>query len=308
VQGSAFPARYDQVRGRAMRYLGGAARSGGTPARGSGGTPARTGSSAGSTAERVNAYEEAIAGADLAIAEAETGGTRKVGNRRVNADTRRLAAIATKRGVVAGRIRKVRAALRKRGLTRATRLRLTQELTQLLGEHRELGGQMQEIRFPERDAVDAADTGGDAGPADVPEPVDPAEVQANMISETEADLELRERAGLLTPEQRRAMRLSNIEQWLGGALGPLQERQRLELMAAQREIQEQAVESTADLVAAVKALKESIDAQLVFANNVSSITSMEAVRMQADILSGQYGQRIGARGHMPGDGTLARMT
>jgi hypothetical protein len=302
VQGSAFPGRYDQVRGRAARYVGGARGTGGASARG-GGAPVR--SSAGSTAERVNPYEAQVADADLAIAEAESGGTRRIGSRRVNQQTRMLGALTTKRGVVSARIKRVRRALRKRGLSRAKRLALTQELTQLLGDYTALGGQINEIRNPEREAADT-DT-GDIGAPDVPDMPDPAEVQSNLISENLSDLDLRERAGVLTPEQVRAMKLSNIEQWLAGALGPLQERQRLELMAAQRELQEQTNQTQADLAEAVRGLKESIDAQTAFAGQVSAITSMQAVRFMADRLTGELGARVGARGHMPGDGTLSRL-
>ena len=53
-------------------------------------------------------------------------------------------------------IRKIRAALKKKGLKPATRLRLTQELGSLLGEHAQLGEQGRELRTAP--PVEAGDT------------------------------------------------------------------------------------------------------------------------------------------------------
>lgn len=68
--------------------------------------------------------------------------------------------MTTKRMVIGSRIRKLRRAL-KGHLTGATRLRLTQELTQRLGEHAQLGKDIQELGQP------TTDIGAGAGVSDV---------------------------------------------------------------------------------------------------------------------------------------------
>lgn len=132
----------------AFRGGGGSASPG--PRAGSQGPGSAGGSSGGGVTvqpERVSQYEMATALSDAQIARAEgTKGT---------ADD--LRAKEVRRSIVSARIKKVKAALRKRNLTPATRLRLTQELAQLRGEHNTLQSDIQGLRHPQTDpAVDTA--------------------------------------------------------------------------------------------------------------------------------------------------------
>lgn len=66
-----------------------------------------------------------------------------------------------------------------------------------------------------------------------------------------------------------------------------------------------AQEAQADVM---RALKASIDAQLAFAGQVSAVTSQQAVRAMADLMSAQLGKRAGMRrDDDPGAGSLARL-
>lgn len=154
VQGSAFPERYDQVRARALGYLGsataakskGKGRSGGRSTRGrsSGGasenTRGRHGATmapTGKTPEQVSAYEQALADADVGVAESEG-----------RDNSAQLAAQKARGAVVGQRLQKVTAALKKKGLRPATRLRLTQERASLLGELRGIDSTMADLSKP----------------------------------------------------------------------------------------------------------------------------------------------------------------
>lgn len=58
----------------------------------------------------------------------------------------------------------------------------------------------------------------------------------------------------------------------------------------------------------MQALKASIDAQLALATQASALTSQEAVRAMADLMSAQLGARVSRRRpDEPGTGSLARL-
>jgi hypothetical protein len=122
----------------------------------------RSSSSSGtsSTTDTPTRYERDLAAADLGIAEATPGGE---GPKPGSGSAIRLAkATSAKRRVVGARIRKIRQALRKKGLRSGTRVRLQGELSTLLTEHRQLGVTGQELRHPvpgdtSADGVDAGD-------------------------------------------------------------------------------------------------------------------------------------------------------
>ncbi len=115
--------------------------------------PAASRGGGGATQDTVSPYEMAVALSDVQLAQAE--GTKST------ADD--LRAKIVRRSIVTARINKVKAALRKRGLRPATRLRLTQELASLRGEHNQLQTDIGELRHPTAadTAADAGDTGGD---------------------------------------------------------------------------------------------------------------------------------------------------
>lgn len=179
-------------------------------------------------------------------------------------------------------------------------------------EARSLGAQIEDTRLDigdlDKELAEVAATpdaaaeetvgGGESGEAETP---------ADKIGQALSDIDLQERAGVLTPEQAKAARVSFLQQALAGAFGPLDQRQQWELMAQLRDAIGEQVQAAVDLTQALADVKASIDAQLAFAGQVSAITSMQAVRAMADVFSGQLGQRTTARGFMPGDGANARL-
>jgi len=128
---------------------GGAGNSAGSGAAGSG---------AASVAAKVNPLDQKFANADLAIEQAKRGAItigRGAGARKISSAMQQVAALGAKRRLVGARIRSIRKALKGK-LSPTKRLALTQELTQRLQEHAQLGTDIQGLRTP-------AAAGGDGG-------------------------------------------------------------------------------------------------------------------------------------------------
>jgi hypothetical protein len=149
------------------------------------------------------------------------------------------------------------------------------------------------------------------------EPVEAPEVEPGPrpfeIAQTALEaIDLRERAGVLSPEQAHQARLDLIQ----GALNALPttgkgarffESDRLQLMAALREEQGNVGTSTADLAAAMKELTDAIKRQNEFATAVTSVSLGEAWRAMADLISGQIaGYGYAGRAATAGSGAGAR--
>lgn len=128
----------------------------------------------------------------------------------------------------------------------------------------------------------------------------------DFLSSRLAIVDAMERAGDLTPEQARAERQRHIELALAGAFGQISDLERLNLRGDLRDLMQAQAQATVDNTAALRDLKASIDAQLAFADRVSAIVGMEAVRALADVMSNQLGARVSARSSMPGSGALSR--
>jgi len=113
-------------------------------------------------AARVNPFDMRMAQADLAVQQAQNQPATAVfaGGRRISSAMAQIGALTTKRKLIGARIRSIRKAL-KGHLSRAKRLSLTQELTQRLGEHAQLGKDIQALRTPA--AVDTTGSIGGAG-------------------------------------------------------------------------------------------------------------------------------------------------
>jgi len=130
----------------AFRSINGATSTGGAGASTSG---------AASAAARVNPLDQKLATADLAIQQAKNQPATAVfaGGRRISSAMAQISALGSKRKLIGARIRSIRKALKGK-LSPAKRLALTQELTQRLQEHSQLGTDIQGLRTP---------TAGDAG-------------------------------------------------------------------------------------------------------------------------------------------------
>ena len=198
----------------------------------------------------------------------------------------------------------------------AKRAKLTERLKpyedrtiDLQAELKALGGSISDIELDigdlDKDLQDVASTPDtDVGVADAP---GLGSVQSDLISQNLSDLDLQERAGVLTPEQAKATRIANIQAWLAGALGPLDQRTTWELMADLKDAQQNSAQSVDDLAAAVRENTDAVRAQVAFADSVAAVTSMQAVRAMGDMITGQLGARVAQRSQLPGTGALARL-
>ncbi|MBA3297063.1 MAG: hypothetical protein H0U19_09015, partial [Acidobacteria bacterium] len=185
---------------------------------------------------------------------------------------------------------------------------------ELAAEARSLGSAIKDIELDIGDiqkeigevagTPDTAAEGGDtAGAADAPEPGPTA--REGLSAEIER-IGLLERAGDLSPEQARAAVIHAIQSAMGGSYGALSDRDRLELRGDLRDAQQAQTAALDDATSALKDLTKSIDEQNKFAASVTAVTSMQAVRALADIISGQLGVQTAGRNLVPGAGSLAR--
>jgi TP901 family phage tail tape measure protein len=174
---------------------------------------------------------------------------------------------------------------------------------ELLAEARALGSAMTDTKLDIGDlAKEAADVA--ATPDTEPEP---GPTVTDRVSDLTGLVDLKERAGLITADEASTQRQAIIAAGIQGKFGATTEREQLQLMGDLRDAQQAAVQAVEDNTAALRDVKSSLDAQLAFANGVSAITSMEAVRAMADAMSGQLGAQVGRRALMPGSGVLSRL-
>lgn len=131
------------------------------------------------------------------------------------------------------------------------------------------------------------------------------ETTAGKLATALGDVDLRERAGLISPEVAAAQReqLRNIALALPG----LSERERWQIMGDLREAQQAAAEAVTQNTQALTELRKSIDAQNAIASSVMAVSLREAWVALADTISGQIvGQGVNQRALTAGTGTLAR--
>ena len=120
-------------------------------------------------------------------------------------------------------------------------------------------------------------------------------------------IDARERAGVIDSATAAAQRTAVRQAALGGALGPLSEREQLQIMGDLREATQQAAQDMSELRQAVIDLKASIDQQNAISGSIVGIQLAEAQRVIGDMFSSQLGARVSNRGMMPGSGALARL-
>jgi hypothetical protein len=176
-------------------------------------------------------------------------------------------------------------------------------LIELQAELAGLGGQISDTELDigdlEKEIGDVAatpDTAADAGPSTTDE-----------VSRQLAHVDALERAGDITPADAQQYRINTIQQALAGKFGALTDEETLSLRGDLKEATSALTQATVDNTQALTDLKKSIDDQLAFANGVSAVTSMQAVRAMSDVISGQLGTRVSARSAMPGSGSLNRL-
>jgi hypothetical protein len=114
-----------------------------------------------------------------------------------------------------------------------------------------------------------------------------------------------EYAGEISSDEAKRRRHEIRSNALNGAYGPLSDHDRLQIKGDDRR-DEQADPTTQALADAIKALADEEKRRNDFADGVLAVTSHEAVRALADVISGQIGARTAARALTPGDGSSWR--
>jgi hypothetical protein len=122
-----------------------------------------------------------------------------------------------------------------------------------------------------------------------------------------SDIDLQERAGILSPEQARAARIATLTAAQGGAFGALDQRQQWEVMGQLREAQQAATQAMADLTSELTGLRTEMARQNAFNESIMGRTMAELSRGLGDWVSGELGGRINSRGAMPNAGALMRV-
>jgi hypothetical protein len=147
------------------------------------------------------------------------------------------------------------------------------------------------------DVAATPDTAVEAGPT-----------ASDRVSDLMSLVDLRERAGVIDAGTAQAQKTAILQSVLGGSLGPLDERQRLQLMGDLKDVQAQGVQAVEDNTSAIRDLQKSIDDNTAFARSVIATENASLTKSLADIISGEIaGFGIAGRALMPGSaGVRAR--
>jgi hypothetical protein len=205
-------------------------------------------------------------------------------------------------------LRKLNAA-RKRAKG-AKRAKISERIRSYEDSLDDLKAELRALGFAIRDtALDIGDLAKEASEAAA---TPDTEVEAGpTVTDRVADLmsliDLRERAGVYDPTTATAQRTAVLQSVLGGSLGPLDERTRLQLQGDLIEVQQAGVAATEAATQAIRELKQSIDDNTNFARSVMATQNASLTKDIADLISGQIaGTGIAGRALMPGGGFRAR--
>lgn len=186
---------------------------------------------------------------------------------------------------------------------RSRRKKYQDDLVEVRAEIKGLGGAIEDAGLDLGDLdKDIADVS--ATPDTV---VDPGPSPTDRMS---ADLELvdlRERAGVTTPEQAAAERARIRSGALAGAYGALDERQQLQIQGDMLEAQRTLAAALDDAAAEIKGLRDEMARSNAIAASTLGVTWRELAEAFADHADGQLGVRAAARRTMPGTGQLSRL-
>jgi TP901 family phage tail tape measure protein len=175
-----------------------------------------------------------------------------------------------------------------------------------LAAARALGSQMEDTRLDIGD-LDVASAEVDGTPDTDPASEPGYQSTTDKVSGALAHIDALERAGDLSPTDAQNARIGILNRAIAGDFGGLTDEETLSLRGDLRDATSALTQATVDNTQALTDLKKSIDDQLAFANGVSAVTSMQAVRAMSDVISGQLGTRVAARSAMPGSGSLNRL-
>ena len=205
-----------------------------------------------------------------------------------------------------------RARKKAKGAKRAKigeRMRSYEErLDELKAEVLALGGAVADTELDigdlDRDLQEVASTPDTAVETpEAPERVAPTDALSGALG----DVDLRERAGDLTPEQAKDARVALLRRALGGEFGNLNEREDLQVRGDLREVTQAQTQATSELAAEMKALRDEVAQSNALARTELAVGLREARRALADIITGDLGARVAPRRALPGNGELSRL-
>lgn len=219
-------------------------------------------------------------------------------------------------------IRKLDAELKKLRAARdkakgAKRAKMNERIKPIIDRRDDLAAELKALGVAIADtALDIGDLAKEAGEvAKTPDTEDTtvSDTQAK-IAQAVSDIDLMERAGLITPDQANQMRVATLQAASTGRFGALDQRGLLEVLAqlgdaskAQAEAQAQAAAEVSANTQALRDLQAEVAKQNAIAGSVIGIQLREAQRALGDVIGRELGQRVSNRGFMPGDGSLARL-
>lgn len=158
----------------------------------------------------------------------------------------------------------------------------------------------------DKDAADVAgtpDTEPEAGPS-----------ATDKLGTALSDIDLQEKAGVISPEAANAQRTAALQSALSGGFGALDQRQQWEVMGQLRDAQQAATEAQQaatqaanELAAATNGLRDEMAKSNAIATSSIGIQLRQATRALGDLLSGELGGRVAIRATMPGSGQLSRL-
>ncbi len=228
---------------------------------------------------------------------------------------RRAAALSSAIKKYEDLLKKLAAARKKaKGTKRATineRMKTYEDrLDDLKAEAKALGVAIKDTELDLGDlAKDAATVAGT--PDTVPDPVDAGPAPTDQLGQRLADIDLRERAGVMTAAEASEWRAHLRQQALNGYFGELGESERLEVMAQLRDAvladTEARQQSDQNSVAAMRDLTAALLALAARSQSVAEVTAAQLQTVIADMANGGiYGTGVGPRRGNAGNGTLAR--
>ncbi len=181
---------------------------------------------------------------------------------------------------------------------RERRKKFQDDLIEIRAEIKGLGGEILDAGLDlgdlDKDIADVKGTEDTAGPT-----------ANDKLGEALNDIDLQERAGVLSPDAANAARQATLQAALSS--GQLDQRQQWEVMGQLRdaqqaatEAQQQATQAYNDQTQALRDLKASMDANTAVAGSIMAVQGREALTLVAGMISGEVGNRVAARGVMRG--------
>jgi TP901 family phage tail tape measure protein len=229
---------------------------------------------------------------------------------------------------------KKRGALLKRAITKTTaelkklraardkqkgpkRAKMSERIKPVVGRLDDLRAELHslsgEIVDTQLDIGDLQKEAGEVAKTEDTEDTTVSDTQAK-IAQAVSDIDLMERAGLITPDQAASMRVATLTEASKGRFGALDQRGLLGVLAdlgdaskAQAEAAAQAAAEVSANTQALRDLQAEVAKQNAIAGSIIGIQLGEAQRVIGDMFSNQIGTRTANRSMMPGSGTLSRL-